>query len=51
LNGEKNHKKNQLGLRRLPSDDGEHNNQTKIDGCGGGDVGEYFQPGLIAWEV
>ncbi len=40
----------QLGLRRLPSDDGECNNQPKIDGCeevGDTDTGEEVRPGEI----
>jgi hypothetical protein len=29
-----------LGFRRPPTDNGPHNNQLKIGGHGGGDIGE-----------
>ena len=41
----------QLGLRRAPRDDGEHNNQPKIDGREVGNTGEEVQPGVIVWGV
>jgi hypothetical protein len=37
----------QLGLRRLPSDDGERNNQLKIDKREVGDTGEEVRLGVI----
>ncbi len=41
-------KKIQLGLRQLPSDDGECNNQPKIDEREVDDTREEVRPGVIA---
>ena len=40
-----------LWFRQPPTYNNPHNNQLKIGGHGGGNIGEEVQPGVIVWRI